>query len=101
MHAHASADAAGDAQEGGGYATLPASSHPPASQGAGYSAVLPGTAAQATAERLAALEDEVERLRAQVASCAPAGEAGGPEVMQESNVGGTSGRASVAQESRV
>jgi hypothetical protein len=73
VHAHASADAAGDAQE--------------------------GTAVQATAERLAALEDELDRLRAHLPSCSPAGEACAPEVMQESNVGETSGRASVVQES--
>ena len=89
MHAHASADAAGDAQEGGRCATLPVSSRPPAAQGVGQSAVLPGIAGQASAERLAALEDELERLRALVASCVPPGEAptGGaraPEVIEES-----------------
>ena len=51
--------------------------------------MLPGIAGQASAERLAALEDELERLRALVASCVPPGEAptGGaraPEVIEES-----------------
>ena len=89
MHAHASADAVGDAQQGGRCATLPASSRPPASQGVGQSAVLPGIAGQAYAERLAALEDELDQLRAHVASCvppvqAPAGEVPAPEVIEES-----------------